>query len=369
MLVEALSSGIAAGGHVIAVLPQWFPAGRRSAPRNGALHAGHGPRRGARHGAAAAGRRGAVLARLRARRLRPVRGRARLAAARDRGGAARLHLARLGLRPQRTHANIRPAPRLARARTARSASPRGPSRPCTSSPPASPACRCRRSCAPRGWSSRRAPATPPGRARRSTRRSAGCPSPRSSRRPTGPRGGGPARSSRAWCSRSTSPELAEELLAELEPWLCRWCRELIASSPCPLCGHRGRPVRRRAPAAHQQGGSASRCREPGCGPSRAPRRSSSSACRSGASPQRRGFDRTITAVERSRVPVAQLGSQISVSTSPRPVVRGLPQPAQRSPSSRCSRLTAIRAGSIAARLVRSTTPMAPAASPARAPGR
>jgi hypothetical protein len=50
------------------------------------------------------------------------------------------------------------------------------------------------------------------------------------------------------------PELAEELLAELEPWLCRWCRELIASSPCPLCGHRGRPVRRRAPAAHQQGG-------------------------------------------------------------------------------------------------------------------
>jgi hypothetical protein len=50
------------------------------------------------------------------------------------------------------------------------------------------------------------------------------------------------------------PELAEELLAEVEPWLCRWCRELIASSPCPLCGHRGRPVRRRAPAAHQQGG-------------------------------------------------------------------------------------------------------------------
>ena len=49
-------------------------------------------------------------------------------------------------------------------------------------------------------------------------------------------------------------ELAEELVAELEPWLCRWCRELIAGSPCPLCGHRGRPVRRRAPAVHQQGG-------------------------------------------------------------------------------------------------------------------
>jgi len=50
------------------------------------------------------------------------------------------------------------------------------------------------------------------------------------------------------------PELAAELLEELEPWLCRWCRELIASSPCPLCGHRGRPVRRRAPSGHQQGG-------------------------------------------------------------------------------------------------------------------
>jgi hypothetical protein len=49
-------------------------------------------------------------------------------------------------------------------------------------------------------------------------------------------------------------ELADELVAELEPWMCRWCRELIASSPCPLCGHRGRPVRRRAPPAHQQGG-------------------------------------------------------------------------------------------------------------------
>jgi len=47
-------------------------------------------------------------------------------------------------------------------------------------------------------------------------------------------------------------DLAEDLLAELEPWVCRWCRELIARSPCPLCGHRGRPVRRRA-QPHQQG--------------------------------------------------------------------------------------------------------------------
>jgi hypothetical protein len=49
-------------------------------------------------------------------------------------------------------------------------------------------------------------------------------------------------------------ELAAELLDEVDPWLCRWCRELIARSPCPLCGHRGRPVRRRASAQHQQGG-------------------------------------------------------------------------------------------------------------------
>jgi len=45
--------------------------------------------------------------------------------------------------------------------------------------------------------------------------------------------------------------LTAELVAGLEPWLCRWCRELIARSPCPLCGHRARP--RRRPAPPQQG--------------------------------------------------------------------------------------------------------------------
>jgi hypothetical protein len=40
--------------------------------------------------------------------------------------------------------------------------------------------------------------------------------------------------------------LAAELMAGLEPWACRWCSELIARSPCPMCGHRARPVRRRA---------------------------------------------------------------------------------------------------------------------------
>jgi hypothetical protein len=44
--------------------------------------------------------------------------------------------------------------------------------------------------------------------------------------------------------------LVGELVAALDPWTCRWCRELVARSPCPLCGHRGRPARRRATAAN-----------------------------------------------------------------------------------------------------------------------
>ena len=42
--------------------------------------------------------------------------------------------------------------------------------------------------------------------------------------------------------------LVGELVARLDPWTCRWCRELVARSPCPLCGHRGRPARRRSAA-------------------------------------------------------------------------------------------------------------------------
>jgi len=45
--------------------------------------------------------------------------------------------------------------------------------------------------------------------------------------------------------------LARELLQSVDAWACRWCGELIARSPCPLCGHRARP--RRRPAAPQQG--------------------------------------------------------------------------------------------------------------------
>jgi hypothetical protein len=45
--------------------------------------------------------------------------------------------------------------------------------------------------------------------------------------------------------------LAHELLQSVDAWACRWCGELIARSPCPLCGHRARP--RRRPAPPQQG--------------------------------------------------------------------------------------------------------------------
>lgn len=41
--------------------------------------------------------------------------------------------------------------------------------------------------------------------------------------------------------------LAQELLQSVDAWACRWCGELIARSPCPLCGHRARPRRRPAP--------------------------------------------------------------------------------------------------------------------------
>jgi len=42
--------------------------------------------------------------------------------------------------------------------------------------------------------------------------------------------------------------LVAELVSAADPWACRWCRELVARSPCPLCGHRGRPARRQSTA-------------------------------------------------------------------------------------------------------------------------
>jgi hypothetical protein len=43
--------------------------------------------------------------------------------------------------------------------------------------------------------------------------------------------------------------LTRELMQSVESWGCRWCGELIARSPCPMCGHRARP--RRRPASQQ----------------------------------------------------------------------------------------------------------------------
>jgi len=47
--------------------------------------------------------------------------------------------------------------------------------------------------------------------------------------------------------------LGADLAQAADPWTCRWCRELIARSPCPMCGHRGRPPRRRPAAPGVQG--------------------------------------------------------------------------------------------------------------------
>ena len=43
--------------------------------------------------------------------------------------------------------------------------------------------------------------------------------------------------------------LVQQLLGVLEQWTCRWCGELVAAAPCPMCGHRGRPPARRVSTA------------------------------------------------------------------------------------------------------------------------
>ncbi len=47
--------------------------------------------------------------------------------------------------------------------------------------------------------------------------------------------------------------LARELMQSVDAWGCRWCGELIARSPCPLCRNRARPRRRGPAPAPQQG--------------------------------------------------------------------------------------------------------------------
>jgi hypothetical protein len=40
------------------------------------------------------------------------------------------------------------------------------------------------------------------------------------------------------------PRLVADVMAGRDAWPCRWCGELVARSPCPMCGHRGGPPRR-----------------------------------------------------------------------------------------------------------------------------
>ena len=126
-----------------------------------------------------------------------------------------------------------------------------------------------------------ATATSSGSPARSTRRSATCRSCASSRRPAARSTGGRARSSRRSSSRPTRTASPSELMQSVDAWACRWCGELIARSPCPLCGHRARP-RRRPRRLNRALASRSRAGAPV-----GRRRGSSSTCRARSSAARR----------------------------------------------------------------------------------
>ena len=66
----------------------------------------------------------------------------------------------------------------------------------------------------------------------------------STRRRPAPATGARASSSKAVICPADPDGLAREVMQSLEAWGCLWCGELIAHSPCPLCGHRARPRRR-----------------------------------------------------------------------------------------------------------------------------
>lgn len=68
--------------------------------------------------------------------------------------------------------------------------------------------------------------------------------------PGGPAWWGTGKLVEAVACRVDDEALAAEILAGAAPWACRWCGELIARSPCPLCGHRARPRRQAGPAQH-----------------------------------------------------------------------------------------------------------------------
>ena len=201
-LVEAVRSGAEAGGHVVAIVPQWLKGDgllRLQMVQSALDDEAHDDPRDP----AAAARRGrAGLARLGGRAAPALDRRARLAAARARGRAARLHLAGQRQRPQRARADDRPAhglaqPRQRVRRLVLSRAVRAQAGPRRRRHPAA---------------ADRAPDAPgdqrPRRQRRagcrpSTARSAASRCARSSRRPTARRGGAPASWSRASPTRST----------------------------------------------------------------------------------------------------------------------------------------------------------------------
>ena len=337
MLVEALASGIEAGGHVIAVLPQWFPP--EGALRLAMARSMLDTDRVAVHETALPPLAGAVLCSL-ASALAPHVPSAGVLASLLPELEAELHVFTwLGSRDraQRARAELRPAPRLARARqrvrrllVARAGRAQALGR------------RARRPAAGdrrgrRGWSSRRAPATPRW-ARDDDQRRARRPARGRGRADaaTGPSGGAPASSSRAWCSRSTSPSSRRELVRRARAVGL----PLVPRADRPLAVPAVRPPRAPRPSSRRgrrisRAASASRCREPGCGPSSARRghrraRVEPPAARSAAA--RRARSRRSSG---SAARCAQVGSQTSVSTRRRGrSCARLPQPDQRRPSSR-----------------------------------
>lgn len=64
--------------------------------------------------------------------------------------------------------------------------------------------------------------------------------------PAGPKWWGTGKLVEAVLYPSDVRRLAVELLAGRDVWPCRWCSQQVSRSPCPMCGHRGGPPRRRA---------------------------------------------------------------------------------------------------------------------------
>ena len=205
VLVEALASGIEANGYVIAVLPQWFPP--EGALRLGMARSMLDTDRVAVHETALPPLAGAVLCSLASALGAHVPSAGVLASLLPEieaelhvftwlGSVSGLsapaptfgqHLASLGPKHRVRRLLVARAVR-AQARRRRARCPAAGDRAAVADGHRAARGRHR-----------------VGFARRSTGRSAACPWPRSSRPRTGPRGGAPARSSRAWCSRSTSP--------------------------------------------------------------------------------------------------------------------------------------------------------------------